>query len=318
MDIFHSLKETIRISQILTSSPLKTTQDIKITFRKLFSFTIFLSFLSVNIYSHILWFHEQNDVSFRFSGAIANIFTTIAYIAGVVISDLYFENVFNLFNKFVCPFKQYQNKFNVNLRLKIIIRLLIGIILLIIAIVLYPAQQGNDIWSIVSGCSSEIVQNSMYIIHVQFLTFVIILNRCFNLINNKLINLAKNTNILRNSRGEIMDSTDCCLQTRYCCKENKRHLINILPEIHANLCMLTEKVNTTYSVHVLLQLLVIYCQLSFSLYWMFYMSFFCQQITTHQIILPLMNFSLHTIILLQLIMCCSSASFEVSFPSFLL
>ncbi|KAJ9591824.1 hypothetical protein L9F63_001641, partial [Diploptera punctata] len=316
MDLFHSLKETIRISQILTSSPLKTTQVNKITFRKLFSFTIFLSFLSVNIFSYILWFQEQNDVSFRFSGALVDIFTTIAYIAGVVISDLYFENIFNLFNKFVCPFKQYQNRLDAILRLKIIIRLLIGIILLTIAVIVYTAHRGINNWNIVSGCSFEIIQNSMYIIHVQFLTFVNILNRCFYLINNKLINLMKSTNILRNSTGEMMDSSDFCLQTRYCGRGNKICIINILSEIYGNLCMLTEQVNTTYSVHVLLKLLVIYCQLSFSLYWAFYVSFFYQQITTHQIMIALMNFFLHAIILLQLIMCCSSASFEVSLSSF--
>ncbi|KAJ9591796.1 hypothetical protein L9F63_001613, partial [Diploptera punctata] len=284
MDLFHSLKATIITSQILSDSPLKTTQNYKTTLRTFISFTIFLSLLSFNTYALFFWSQEQNDVSFLFSGATTMMFTTVTYIASVLINYLYFEIIFRLFNKFLCPFKPNHNKFNEILRRKTIIRIFMGIAVITTSTVIacHTLKESN-IWNIIVTCSSQVFYISIYIIHIQFLTFVIILSRCFYLINSKLLYLMKNTNILTNSTREMVDSADVCLHIQYCCRENKRRLINTLSELYDRLRMLTEQVNTTYFAHLLLDLLVIYCQLSFNLYRMFYMSFSYQQITTYQI-----------------------------------
>ncbi|KAJ9584614.1 hypothetical protein L9F63_021042, partial [Diploptera punctata] len=331
MDLCQSLKTTISVSRLLCSFPLKTAENVRnglntFSITELFSFSIFLIGFSLNICSQIAWFQIQNNVSILFSGSSKNIICICTYIIGISTSTLCFENTLNLFNELVVPLKQYHKEFNKILKRKIEIPLILGILLTITFVLCIIHIVEGGFLSVSQKCSFAIIHISVYVIHIQFITFIVILNQCFSIINHKLLHLSNNININNvmdstfEATSEMMDNSNTNLQTKSTCRENKR-VIKILSKLHDSLRTFTHHVNAIYAGYILLHLLELYLQLAFSIYYILSLILLSEFNEWNKAFLPLSIFCIHIIKLLQLASHCYTASIEVSlfslqFPTF--
>ncbi|KAJ9591799.1 hypothetical protein L9F63_001616, partial [Diploptera punctata] len=265
-----SFKATILLSQLIGAFPLKKGPKKKngeniYILQSILSLIIFSGTLSTNLYSQISWYQQQIEITFIFSLLLNCTVAFYTYITGVVISSLYYETMLNVFNKLLYPFGQFQKGFNEFFKQEIF-PLIFGILLIALCTttLLFLRSEIYTTPTFILFCfSNMVVYISMYVIQIQFITFVFILNQHFYLINCKLLHLSNNTNMFNvaaTTSGKV-DNCNFYLQT-----ESAKTVLNTLSNLHKDLRMLTQQINTIYSAHILLHVLVIYTGLSFSLY----------------------------------------------------
>ncbi|KAJ9591822.1 hypothetical protein L9F63_001639, partial [Diploptera punctata] len=284
MNFHNILKIIIIATQLVGGVPFKTHKNYRniihrLTFvtQQILSFVIFMSVLATNIYSQTLWFQTDIQISFVISGFSASFTCLCSYIAGVVISTLYFQKTLNMLNKLLCHFHQHQENLNKIIKRKIVIPLILGGLWISLYVILYALNIDLNIWYILFSCSSVIIHFSMYVSDVQFITFVIIIYKCFYLINCKLVHMYNNINMsnLINSTfktsSEIVGFPEIDFQKEYVSMDNTRSPVNTLSKLHGSLRMLAQHVNAIYSAHLLLHTLIIYSRLSLSLYNIYYL-----------------------------------------------
>ncbi|KAJ9591797.1 hypothetical protein L9F63_001614, partial [Diploptera punctata] len=282
MNLYEAVKTTIKISQLVGALPLKAAQIYKnrkniSKTQSIFSFIIFIIVLGTNVYSNVFWLKPRHDIPMIFVGFSTSISCLCTYITGVFISSLHFEKTLNIFSKFLRNFKYYQNTFNIIIKYRITIPLVLGSFVISTYITTFLFQDEMHISTILSCFSHVIIHISMYLIDMQLTIFLIILNKCFYLINSKLINLSNDIHLynVRNSLHEMADFPDIFQQSQYSC-ENKIRLIKVLSELHNIVRMLAKQVNAIYAAHILLHVFVIFCGLAFSAYHVFYIILFLE------------------------------------------
>ncbi|KAJ9591798.1 hypothetical protein L9F63_001615, partial [Diploptera punctata] len=263
MDVHKPLKTIIIATQLVGALPIKTHQNYSKTLhtsatQSILSFVIFISVLATNIYTQTFWFQRSVQIAFTISGFSASLTCLCSYIAGVVISTLHFQNTLNMFNKLLCHFHQHQENLNKIIKQRIVIPFILGSLWISMYVIVFVLNTKFNIWYVLFCCTSVIIHISMYVIGIQFIAFVIIIDQCFYLINCKLSHISNNINMynLKNSTfktsSEMTDFSEIDSQNEYVSMDNRRSPVNTLSKLHYSLRMLAQHVNAIYSAHLLL------------------------------------------------------------------
>ncbi|KAJ9591795.1 hypothetical protein L9F63_001612, partial [Diploptera punctata] len=247
--------------------------NLSTTLQTFYTFSICITVFAVLLYSQVTWIQLENNSTFLFSGFSTSIICLCCFLTGISASAFNFEKTLNSFNQFV--YQSQQHNFSKILKGQTIIPLLCGIFLIIAYFSTFLFYYEISLFAIYTSCSYSIIHSAIFVVNIQFMTFVVILNQCFNQINNKLLHLIKYSMYVqteytcKQNTTQMKHVPEMYVQKESTCKQNTTRVIKTLSKLHNSLSKLTNHVNTIYSAHILLHLLLIYSQLSFCLYHIF-------------------------------------------------
>ncbi|KAJ9591821.1 hypothetical protein L9F63_001638, partial [Diploptera punctata] len=316
MFFFKAVKIVTKTSQLLGALPLNSLENKNRTnifiLQFILSLTIFLSVLLAQIYAHIYWFRQYFEIAFAVSGFLSSTFCKLSYITGVFTSALRFKNMLNLFNKTLSSSHENQEWLHTILTKQTTIPLILEFLVIAVHNNSFIIDKELSIFNMSAMWSYLIVNITIYTIDSQFIMFVNVLNQYYFLINSKLLSMFKN--VRRSTHEVTREMADCSgnhLQKESISKENTTIVIIKLSKMHNSLCMLTKQVNTTYSAHIVIHLSLIYCELSFSVYYILCNIFLYEGESILELVFPTFGLCSNFIKLFQLMVRCSSASNQV-------
>ena len=324
MNLHNALNPIMFVTLILGGLPLKfrgkckrrLCQILRSNLYNIYSLTILISVLALNLHAQIYFIDRGSERSISYSAIASTVMCILSYVTAVITSYLNFGTISSSFDQFLLHRERFQifRENYKNLRYNTIIRLVLGEIIMLAYHISAGAQFKLKLNDIRIYYSFSIIHVVVYVVCVQFIVFVLVLNGSFSSINSKLLNLLFNMQKFSEMNS---DYVFCVNKVGYSTLESFenaiKYTVNSLAGCHDDLCNIARKVNIAYSVHIITHLIMTFLNLSFNFYHTLVLCAFHREETRiTDFLFPVIGTFFNIFKLLQQVLYCAACSNEVS------
>ena len=271
---------------------------------------IFVTVLGSNSGRQVQWFTIGASLSFKVSVMVSGLSTLVSYVTITLTWCFPFRTVFRSFETLLASYQRFDiaRGYEKDVKRRIMVHLIFGNFLLAMYTLSVLLNHGSEMLEIQVYFSYVVILTFIYVTDVQFIAFVLILNKNFSGINLQLIGFHNYQVETRRNGSKNASTSGIKLSSG-----GMNFSVRVLASFHDELCKIADKLNSAYSTHIIVHLVGIFCNLCFNSYHCFIIIFQQEYVRKTDILLPLVAFCHDFMQMLQLVYYCAGTSYQVRF-----